>query len=111
MVRGDGPAIGRALANLLANAVRLAPQGTTIIIGLASSDEGVELSVADEGPGIDVADQHAIFTRFWRGDDEGAGSGLGLSIVRRVAERHGGSASVQSVVGRGSTFTVKLPSA
>lgn len=109
VIQGDGPALGRALANFLANAVRLAPTGTTITIGLVSTEEGVELSVRDEGPGIDPVHHHDIFTRFWRGDDEGAGSGLGLSIVRRVAERHGGTASVRSAVGVGSTFTIRLP--
>ncbi len=109
VVNGDESALRRALSNLVANAVRLAPTGSTITIGVASAGECATLTVTDEGPGIARADLESVFQRFWRGVDSGTGSGLGLSIVRQIAERHGGSATVESEPGRGSTFTLKLP--
>jgi signal transduction histidine kinase len=93
----------------LANAVRLAPVGSTVTVSAERVGDWVDLLVADEGPGIDPQYHQAIFDRFWRGDDDGAGSGLGLSIVRRVAERHGGWATVTSAFGDGSVFRVRLP--
>ncbi len=109
VVHGDGPAIRRAISNLVGNAVRLAPEGSTIGLVVRRDDDVVAVDVIDEGPGIDPADHEAIFQRFWRGQDVGAGSGLGLSIVRRVAERHGGTVTVESAAGSGSTFTLRLP--
>ncbi|MFT7600847.1 MAG: signal transduction histidine kinase [Acidimicrobiales bacterium] len=109
LVHGDSPALSRALSNLLANAVRLAPVGSTVTVSAERVGDWVDLLVADEGPGIDPQYHQAIFDRFWRGDDDGAGSGLGLSIVRRVAERHGGWATVTSAFGDGSVFRVRLP--
>lgn len=108
-VNGDGPAVRRAISNLVSNAVRLAPPGSTIQLEARRDGDCVDVTVVDEGPGIDPAQHEAIFQRFWRGQDVGAGSGLGLSIVRRIAERHGGTATVQSAVGAGSTFTLRLP--
>lgn len=109
LVNGDEPALRRALSNLLANAVRLAPLGSTIEVRCGEQGGWAELSVTDDGPGIDPANHESVFERFWRGSDSGSGSGLGLSIVRGVAERHGGSAMVRSQLGAGSTFTVRLP--
>ncbi len=109
VVNGDGPAIRRAVSNLVANAVRLAPEGSVIRIVVERAGDVVAVDVIDEGPGIDPADHESIFQRFWRGQDVGAGSGLGLSIVRRVAERHGGTVTVDSAAGSGSTFTLRLP--
>ena len=106
---GEGPALNRALANLLANAVRLAPVGSTIGVGVTETADGAAITVSDQGPGIAPENLELVFDRFWRGTDQGSGSGLGLSIVRRIAERHGGSASVTSTVGVGSTFTLWLP--
>ena len=109
VVNGDGPAIRRAISNLVGNAVRLAPEGSVICLVVRRCGDVVAVDVIDEGPGIDAADHEAIFQRFWRGQDVGAGSGLGLSIVRRVAERHGGTVTVDSTPGSGSTFTLRLP--
>lgn len=113
VVRGDGPALRRAGANLVANAVRLAPETTTVVVACGGDGASRWISVADEGPGIDAVDQDRIFQRFWRGDraaarEEGR-SGLGLTIVRQIAEAHGGSVAVRSAAGEGSTFTVVLP--
>lgn len=108
-ILGDGPAIRRAISNLVSNAVRLAPESSVIALGARRHHDCVDVTVADAGPGIDASQHDAIFQRFWRGQDVGAGSGLGLSIVRRIIERHGGSATVQSAIGSGSTFTLRLP--
>lgn len=111
VVTGDEPALRRALANLLANAVRLAPPGTTVTVSVGVEGRWAVLSVADEGPGIAAEHQGRIFERFWRGPEHGngAGSGLGLTLVRQIAQRHGGEVEVDSEVGRGSVFTVRLP--
>ncbi|MGB5757109.1 MAG: HAMP domain-containing sensor histidine kinase, partial [Acidimicrobiales bacterium] len=109
VAKGDGPALRRALINLVANAVRLAPANTTVTVSVARGDHCAVVSVADAGPGISVADHDNVFKRFWRGDPSGGGTGLGLSIVKQIAERHGGTASVESTLGSGSTFRIKLP--
>ena len=69
------------------------------------------LTVADEGPGIEPADLPHIFDRFYRSQEARTlpGSGLGLSIVKRAAERHGGTAEVSSTLGKGTTFTLTMP--
>ncbi len=108
-VVGDEPALRRAVANLMANALRLSPTGSTISLASRAADGWVELEVRDQGPGIDPADHEAVFQRFWRGDDHGAGSGLGLSIVRRIAERHGGTVLLESRLGEGARFVLRLP--
>lgn len=108
-VLGDGPALRRAVVNLVANALRLSAPGSTIHFATAHGVGWVELEVRDEGPGIDQADHAAVFQRFWRGSDEGAGSGLGLSIVRRIAERHGGTVLLESALGQGARFVIRLP--
>jgi len=112
VVQGDEMALGRVITNLLSNAVRFAPPNSTVDISVSRTGEGsVEISVRDQGPGLSDADQQMVFTRFWRGRNAGAGNGLGLSIVKQVVERHGGTVAVRSTLGQGATFTVKLPTA
>lgn len=112
-VRGDGQAIHRAAANLVANAVRLAPAGSTVTVAAADEGGWVTLAVIDEGPGIAPEDQLRVFQRFWRGDKTEARvagrSGLGLTIVRQIAEAHGGRVELESTVGVGSRFTLRFP--
>lgn len=112
-VRGDSQAIHRAAANLVANAVRLAPEGSTVTVVAADEGRWVTLTVIDEGPGIDSEDQLRVFQRFWRGDKTEARvagrSGLGLTIVRQIAEAHGGRIELESEVGVGSRFTLRFP--
>ncbi len=134
-VRGDGPALRRAVANLLANAVRLGPEGSKVEVTVEESDGWVRISVADEGPGIPPEDQPLVFQRFWQGRadssapesqpssdasslgradsyrQEGSRSGLGLAIVRQIAESHGGSVELASDPGVGSIFVIELPGA
>ncbi|CAN2229829.1 BaeS Signal transduction histidine kinase [Candidatus Nanopelagicaceae bacterium] len=112
---GDEARIHQVVANLLANARAHTPAGTPIAVSVASTDAGVEVVVADEGPGLSIEDQKRIFERFYRADSSrvrtGAdGSGLGLSIVDAVMRAHGGSVSVESTPGEGATFTLLFPS-
>ena len=112
-VCADGPAVRRAVANLLANAVRLAPADSVVRFEAGLDDSWMWVSVQDEGPGIDPADHQRVFQRFWRGNGgdarEEARSGLGLTIVRQIAEAHGGRVEVSSSVGDGSTFVLWIP--
>jgi signal transduction histidine kinase len=112
-VSGDRDVLKRALANLLDNAVRVAPPGSSVRLAHGEQDGWAWLAVADEGPGIALEHQASIFDRFWRPDDgrtrPGGGSGLGLAIVRQIAEAHRGSVEVHSQPGAGATFVLWLP--
>lgn len=111
---GDQNRIHQVIANLLANARTHTPAGTAIVVSVAGSSDGVRIAVSDSGPGLSEEDQRRIFERFYRADssrvrNDGEGSGLGLSIVDAVMKAHGGSVSVDSQVGKGSTFTLFFP--
>ncbi|GAA0801374.1 sensor histidine kinase [Spirilliplanes yamanashiensis] len=113
---GDPDALRRAAVNLLSNAVRLAPAGSTVTIGAGRDGGWLWLAVADEGPGIAPGDLPRVFDRFWRTADAAGASrdrrtGLGLAIVRQIVESHGGHAVAFSALGAGSTFVLWLPSA
>lgn len=110
LTRGDGSALRRAIGNLLSNAIKASPQGSTITVTAVGIDESQALvSVSDRGPGLTDDEQLQVFDRFWKGATSNGGSGLGLSIVRHVVERHGGEVSVASEPGLGSTFSIRLP--
>jgi signal transduction histidine kinase len=113
VVTGDRDALKRAVANLLENAVRLAPAGSRIRLATGSEGDRAWIAVADEGPGISPEDQAHVFDRFWRADKARSradgGTGLGLAIVRQIAESHGGHIRLQSKVGVGSSFVIWLP--
>ncbi len=111
---GDQHRIHQVVANLLANARTHTPAGTAIAVSIAQSSDGVRIAVSDSGPGLSDEDQRRIFERFYRADssrvrNDGEGSGLGLSIVDAVMNAHRGSVSVDSEVGKGSTFTLFFP--
>jgi signal transduction histidine kinase len=118
-VSGDRRALERALTNLVVNALRHAPPGSTVRVGVGGGPGRAWLSVADEGPGIAPGDQDRIFQRFVRLPDppgpppaagtDGIRSGLGLAIVRQVAEAHGGGVEVASAPGAGAVFTLWVP--
>ncbi len=112
-VMGDGAMLTTAVHNLIANAVQYSPAGSRIGIGVRERDGAAEISVTDQGTGIPPEDVDRIFERFYRADPARSrhtgGTGLGLSIVKHIAESHGGDVTVWSRVGRGSTFTVRLP--
>jgi signal transduction histidine kinase len=113
VVTGDREALKRVVANLLDNAVRLAPAGSRIRLATGSEGNQAWIAVADEGPGISLEDQAHVFDRFWRADKARArsdgGTGLGLAIVRQIVESHGGEVRLHSKVGVGSSFVVWLP--
>jgi signal transduction histidine kinase len=113
IVTGDREALKRAVANLLENAVRLAPAGSRIRLATGSEGNQAWIAVADEGPGIALEDQPHVFDRFWRADKarsrSDGGTGLGLAIVRQIAESHGGQVRLHSKVGVGSSFMISLP--
>ncbi len=110
---GDRIALRQALANLLANAVRLAPEGSTIVVAVDCEHESCRLSVSDDGPGIPLEQRERVFQRFWRGDrssrDAGGHSGLGLAIVDQIVRDHRGSVSLTDSETGGSTFALTFP--
>ena len=112
-VVGDRFALKRALANLAQNAVRFAPANSTITIAAGVKEGWAWMAVEDQGPGIPEPEQDHVFDRFWRADKSRArsqgGSGLGLSIVRQVAEAHSGVVKLASQEGHGSTFVMWIP--
>ncbi len=114
-VMGDRALLVTAVRNLIDNAVRYSEPGTRVGIGVAAKDGFVEIAVVDQGIGIATEDRSRIFERFYRVDParsrQTGGTGLGLSIVKHVAAGHGGEVKVWSILGRGSTFTVRLPEA
>jgi two-component system sensor histidine kinase MprB len=94
-VRADPEAVERALGNLVDNAVKWSPPGGAVRIAVAAEPDAACFSVADEGPGINEADLPFVFDRFYRSAEARSmpGSGLGLSIVRQIADTHGGRVS------------------
>jgi signal transduction histidine kinase len=111
VVTGDRDALRRALANLVANAVELAPEHTEVLVAAGREGGWAWLAVRDDGPGIEPADQDRVFDRFRQGGPgrRSGHAGLGLAIVRQIAESHGGSVALHSAPGRGSTFVLWLP--
>ncbi|MEU6822847.1 HAMP domain-containing sensor histidine kinase [Streptomyces atriruber] len=112
-VTADPLRLRQAIGNLVSNAVRHTPEGGSVRISCRTTADAVLIEVADTGTGIAAADLPHVFDRFWRADKSRTratgGSGLGLSIVRKLVEAHDGAVSAQSVPGKGSLFTVRLP--
>lgn len=112
---GDAAELDRVVGNLLGNAVKFSPAGGTVTCSVEAVDGSVVLRCTDQGIGISPADQANLFTEFFRSTNPMAleipGTGLGLTIVKRIVERHQGAIGLKSEVGRGTTFTVTLPSA
>jgi signal transduction histidine kinase len=110
-VPADRDRLRQALANLVDNAVKYTPRGGRVDLAAASEPGAVVIRVSDTGPGISAQDLPRIFDRLYRGDQSRAtrGLGLGLSLVRASVEAQGGSVSVRSTPGSGSTFEIRLP--
>ena len=108
-VVGESAGLERAVTNLLDNAAKFSPDGGTVRVTLHDGT----LTVDDEGPGIDEADRPHVFDRFYRAAESRAlpGSGLGLSIVRQTAERHGGSVAAEPAPGGGARLVFRVPGA
>jgi signal transduction histidine kinase len=111
--RVDADEIAIAIRNLLANALKYAAGGGVVKVSARRRDAYAEIEVADLGPGIPAAELDRLFDRYYRTqqdrDGDADGSGLGLYIVRRIAELHGGEATVKSSPGQGATFRLRLP--
>jgi len=112
IVRGDAQRLGQVFVNLIANAAKFAPEGSTIRIGGRRSGSQSEVWVEDEGPGVHEGSTGAIFERFQRGaetEPDAPGLGLGLWIVKSIIERHGGSVRMERTPERRTRFILTLP--
>lgn len=110
---GDDLRLAQVLANLLANALRYTPAGGHITLAGRQEGDSLVLQVADTGTGIGPDDLPNVFNRFYRADksrsEENGESGLGLAIVKALVEAHGGVITVESSLGQGTTFSIRLP--
>ncbi len=112
-VHANGEALTRVIVNLLDNAIKYGPSGQTIRVGVRRADDVARLSVADEGPGIPVADRERIWKAYRRLDRDVKaqvpGSGIGLSVVSELVSLHGGRVQIDEPPGGGARFIVELP--
>ncbi|MEI2581802.1 sensor histidine kinase [Scytonema sp. PRP1] len=110
-VMGDRLELHRLFTNLIGNAIKFTDTGsvTIRITPATASDEHITVEVADTGPGIPAEEQATLFERFRQGSHKSSGSGLGLYLSRRIVEAHQGTILMNSEVGKGSVFTVRLP--
>ena len=112
LVSGDSKSLERALISLVDNAIKFSPSGGNVTISFKQKDDDVFVSVEDHGIGIKKENLPRIFDRFYHleksGDDLFGGIGLGLAITRQVIEQHQGKLEVDSIPGKGSTFTLSL---
>lgn len=108
---GNAMLLSRMLQNLLSNALRYGKENGEVLVRLQHAGEGAELSVRDDGPGIPPEEREKIFERFYRMDASRAvqGTGLGLPMVRRIAQMHGAAVELESETGRGSCFRIVFP--
>ncbi|MDQ2990695.1 MAG: heavy metal sensor histidine kinase, partial [Pseudomonadota bacterium] len=111
-LRADPLLLRQALSNLLANALRYTPRGGAIRLEASESGDAVVISVSDNGAGIAAEHLPHLFDRFYRADaarSAADSTGLGLAVVRSIAELHGGTVEVRSLVGAGATFALRFP--
>lgn len=112
-IPADRDRLKQVFINLLDNAVKYCPEGSKVQVRLEIDGESMVVEVADDGPGIPEEDLPHIFEKMYRVEKERTraveGSGLGLSIVKRIVELHGGQIAVESTVGKGTAFRVRLP--
>ena len=112
-VRGDRHALSSVVGNLMDNALKYSPPNRPVQLVARTVSGKLSIAVTDQGPGITREEQSLIFERFYRGGGELSrqvkGAGIGLSLVKRIVEDHGGNVSVVSNPGEGSTFTIELP--
>lgn len=110
VVQGDADRLKQLLINLVTNAIKHTPAGGCVTLSLYREPEWVRITVADTGRGITATDLPHIFERFYQAEDNGQkGTGLGLSIAQWIAQAHGGEITVTSELGKGSVFTLWLP--
>lgn len=108
---GNKEMLTQVWQNILGNAIKFVQNGGQIRILLSAEREQVKVSIVDNGPGISKEIQNRIYEKFYQADSSRAsiGNGLGLTLAKRIVDLHGGTISVSSTVGRGTTFTVTLP--
>lgn len=116
MVRGDHTQLKRAFEELIENSIQYGRDGGSVNISLRNDGEQAEVLITDDGIGISPQDHERIFERFYRVDQartsqEGLGTGIGLSIVKKIIDLHGGTITVESELKKGSTFRVVIPTA
>jgi two-component system phosphate regulon sensor histidine kinase PhoR len=108
----DERAVEIAVINLVDNALKYAPEGKNVSVAVRAAGNGAEVRVTDQGPGIPYEDRKRIFKRFVRGKSASGrqvrGSGIGLALVKHIAEAHGGAVSVEDVLPHGAAFTLRL---
>jgi two-component system phosphate regulon sensor histidine kinase PhoR len=113
MIRGDREALALALWNLMDNAVKYSPAGSTVGVELVREGSRAAIRVRDRGTGIPAAEQKEIFKKFVRGSASKAfsakGAGIGLAMIKHIVDAHKGTVHVESRPGEGSTFTILLP--
>ncbi|MBZ0320584.1 MAG: HAMP domain-containing histidine kinase [Anaerolineae bacterium] len=112
-ISGDADGLNRLFSNLIENAVKYSRENGEVLVHLLAQDDWMTVAIRDTGIGIDGAEVPRIFEQFFRASSAKeagiVGTGVGLAIVRRVADLHGGTVEVQSELGQGTTFTVRLP--
>ena len=112
-IEADPDMVTQAVVNLMSNAMRYTPEGGWVVVSVRASRRNVQIIVSDTGIGIAKEDLSRIFGRFWRADASRArevgGLGVGLSVTKQIVERHHGYISVESELGKGTTFTIHLP--
>lgn len=112
IVRGDAGRLDQVILNLLSNANKFSPEGSRIVVSGMKDGSSCVIEVRDEGMGVAPEDRERIFEEFEQASPLGhntEGAGLGLALVRRLVEAHGGTITLESEVGKGSTFRVRLP--
>ncbi len=109
----NSPLLEQALVNLLDNAIKYSPEDTPVELSASQTQQWIAINITDHGPGIEAEHLPRLFERFYRSDKARSralgGTGLGLSIVKHVSTVHGGTVDVESKIGHGSTFTIRLP--
>lgn len=111
IMQGDDAKLERVLDNLVSNAVKFSPDGGSVRVSVTDDGREAEIRVHDDGPGLPAEQLEKVFAPFHRAPGAAAvpGVGLGLTIVRQITERHGGRVHVESSLGAGATFVVRLP--
>ncbi len=109
--RAGGDRVAQVVDNLVANALRHAPDGSAVTVHVVRAGHWAELRVTDEGRGMTDEQKARAFDRFWRADAQGGGSGLGLAIARRLVEVDGGAIELRDAAGGGLEAVVRLPAA
>lgn len=107
-IQGDALQLREALSNLIDNALRYTPRGSSITLRVSQAHGETRMAVEDNGPGLSDGDMEHVFQRFWRANEQPGGCGLGLAIVREIARRHGGEATAERMAPQGLKIELRL---